>query len=112
MEGAGRFAFAYVKLGKAFTVRQEMVLALVQAPCTTGTGLVGGSTLSRAVASSAVRLTGPSSEALFRLGPAKTLFDKVAVPIAIDYGGENVASKFLSRLAGDAVQGRGGEAAG
>ena len=30
----------------------------------------------------------------------KTLFDKVAVPIVITYGGENVASSFLAKLAG------------
>jgi hypothetical protein len=112
MEGAGSFAFAYVKLGKSFTAGQDMALALVQAPWTNGTELVGGSTISRAVAGGALKLTGPSSEALFKVGPAKTLFDKVAVPIVINYGGENVASKFLSRLAGDALQSRGGEAAG
>ena len=106
MEGAGSFAFAYVKLGKEFTFKEEMVLALVQAPWTTGTELVGGSTITRAVTSGAVKLTGPSSEALFKLAPAKTLFDKVAVPIVINYGGENVASKFLSKLAGETVQNR------
>lgn len=106
MEGAGSFAFAYVKLGKEFALGREMVLALVQAPWTTGTELVGGSTISRAVAGGAVKLTGPSSEALFRLGPAKTLFDKVAVPIVINYGGEHVASTFLSRLTSDALQSR------
>jgi hypothetical protein len=106
MEGAGSFAFAYVKLGKTYTFSQEMVLALVQAPWTTGTELVGGSTISKAVASGAVKLTGPSSDALFKLGPAKTLFDKVAVPIVINYGGENVASKFLSTLASETLQSR------
>ena len=106
MEGAGSFAFAYVKLGKEFTFKEEMVLALVQAPWTTGTELVGGSTITRAVTSGAVKLTGPSSEALFKLAPAKTLFDKVAVPIVINYGGENVASKFLSTLAGEVTQNR------
>jgi hypothetical protein len=106
MEGAGSFAFAYVKLGKELTFKQEMVLAFVQASYSAGTELVGGSTISRAVASGALKLTGPSAEALFKLGPAKTLFDKVAVPIVITYGGENVASTFLSKLAGDAVQNR------
>jgi hypothetical protein len=43
-------------------------------------------------------------DGLFKLGPAKTLFDKVAVPIVITYGGENVASGFLSRLAGKTAQ--------
>src|SRR5439155_11903676 len=51
----------------------------------------------------------PSVDALFKLGPAKTLFDKVAVPIVITYGGENVASKVLSKFAGKMVQGRGVE---
>jgi hypothetical protein len=106
MEGAGSFAFAYVKLGKQFTFKDEMVLALVQAPWTTGTELVGGATISKAVASGAVKLTGPSSDALFKLGPARTLFDKVAVPIVINYGGENVASNFLSKLAGETLQNR------
>jgi hypothetical protein len=103
MQGAGSFAFAYVKLGKNFTFRQDMVLALVQAQYATGTELVGGATVSKAVVSSALKLTGPSIDRLFKLGPAKTLFDKVAVPIVVTYGGENVASKFLSKLAGKAV---------
>jgi hypothetical protein len=81
-----------------------MVLALVQAQYATGTEIVGGATISKAVGSSALKLTGPSIDRLFKLGPARTLFDKVAVPIVVTYGGENVASKFLSRLAGRAVQ--------
>jgi hypothetical protein len=32
MEGAGSFVFAYVKLGKSFSFKQDMILALVQAP--------------------------------------------------------------------------------
>jgi hypothetical protein len=96
MRGAGTFAFAYVRLGKQF--KQDMVLALVQAPYFTGTELVGGSTVSKAVAASALKLTAPSAERLFRLGPAKTLFDKVAVPIVVTYGGEHVTSAFLSKL--------------
>src|SRR5688572_16496349 len=112
MEGAGSFAFAYVKLGKDFSFKQEMVLAFVQAPYAAGTELVGGSTLSKAVVSGALKLTGPSAEALFKLGPARTLFDKVAVPIVITYGGENVASKVLTKFAGDVVQNRGIEGAG
>jgi hypothetical protein len=111
MEGAGSFAFAYVKLGKEFTFKQDVVLAFVQAPWTAGTELVGGSTISKAVASGSVKLAGPSSDALFRLGPAKTLFDKVAVPIVINYGGENVASAFLGKLASESLQNRAAEAA-
>ena len=109
MEGAGSFAFAYVKLGKTFSFKQEMVLAMVQAPYKAGTELVGGATVSKAALSGALKLTGPSVDALFKLGPAKTLFDKVAVPIVITYGGENVASKVLSKFAGKMVQGRGVE---
>lgn len=111
MEGTGSFAFAYVKLGRDFTFRQDLVLALVQAPWAAGTELVGGSAISRAVVSGAVKLTGPSSDALFRLGPAKTLFDKVAVPIVINYRGENVASSFLSKLASESLQTRATDAA-
>jgi hypothetical protein len=104
MQAAGSFAFAYVKLGKRFTFNQDMVLALVQAPYATGTELVGGATVSRAVGSSALKLTGPSIDRLFNLGPARTLFDKVAVPVVITYGGENVASSFLGKLAAKGVQ--------
>jgi hypothetical protein len=104
MQAAGSFAFAYVKLGKNFTLKQDMVLALVQAPYAAGTELVGGATVSKAVGSSALKLTGPSIDRLFKLGPARTLFDKVAVPVVITYGGENVASSFLSKLAAKGVQ--------
>jgi hypothetical protein len=106
MQGAGSFAFAYVRLGKAYSFGDDAVLALVQAPWTTGTELVGGASISRAVIGGAVKLTGPSPEALFKLGPARTLFDKVAMPIVIDYGGEHVASKFLSTLAAGAAPSR------
>src|SRR2546426_344795 len=109
MEGAGSFAFAYVKLGKKFSFKQEMVLAFVQAPYKAGTELVGGATVSKAALSGALKLTGPAVDALFKLGPAKTLFDKVAVPLVITYEGENVASKALSKFAGKMVQGRGVE---
>jgi hypothetical protein len=104
MQGAGSFAFAYVKLGKNFTFKQDVALALVQAPYNTGTELVGGATVSKAVGSSALKLTAPAADGLFKLGPAKTLFDKVAVPIVITYGGENVASSFLGKLAGKSAQ--------
>jgi hypothetical protein len=104
MQAAGSLSFAYVKLGKNFTFKQDVVLALVQAPYAVGTELVGGATVSKAVGSSALKLTAPAAESLFKLGPAKTLFDKVAVPVVITYGGENVASAFLSKLAGKGVQ--------
>jgi hypothetical protein len=104
MRGAGTFAFAYVRLGKQFTFKQDMVLALVQAPYSLGTELVGGATVSKAVAASAVKLTAPTADRLFRLGPARTLFDKVAVPIVVTYGGENVASSFLGKLVEKGVQ--------
>jgi hypothetical protein len=104
MHGAGSLAFAYVKLGKKFTFKEDVVLALVQAPYTVGTELVGGATVSKAVGASALKLTSPAAEGLFKLGPARTLFDKVAVPIVITYGGENVASSVLSKLAGKAAQ--------
>ena len=104
MEGAGSFAFAYVKLGKTFTLKQDLVLALVQAPYKAGTELVGGATVSKAALSGAVKLTGPAVDNLFKLGPARTLFDKVAVPIVITYGGENVASKILAKAAGKTAQ--------
>lgn len=104
MHGAGSLAFAYVKLGKTFTFKDDVALALVQAPYTVGTELVGGATVSKAVGASALKLTSPAADGLFKLGPAKTLFDKVAVPIVITYGGENVASGFLSKLAGKTAQ--------
>ena len=104
MQAAGSFAFAYVRLGKHFTFKQDMVLAFVQAPYAIGTELVGGATVSKAVSSSALKMTGPSIDRLFKLGPARTLFDKVAVPVVITYGGENVASSFLSKLAAKGAQ--------
>jgi len=112
MEGAGSFVFAYVKLGKNFSFKEDMVLALVQAPYKGGTELVGGATLSEAALSGALKLTGPSVDRLFRIGPAKSLFDKVAVPIVITYEGKNVASAFLSKFAAKMVQSRGIEKAG
>jgi len=106
MEGAGSFVFAYVKLGKKFSFKQDMVLALVQASYKTGTELVGGASFGKAALSGALKLTGPSVERLFKIGPTKTLFDKAAMPIVITYGGENIASTALSKFAGKTVQTR------
>ncbi len=107
MEAAGTFAFAYVKLGKKFSFKQDMVLALVQAPWKMGTELVGGATLGKAALSGALKLTGPSVEKLFKIGPGKMLFDKVAVPVVISYAGQNAASTVLSKFAAKGVQGQG-----
>jgi hypothetical protein len=108
MEGAGSFVFAYVKLGKSFSFKKNMILALVQAPYKTGTELVGGESMSKAVLKGGLKLTGPATDALFKLGPAKTLFDKVAVPIVITYDGQNVASSVLAKFT-DKVQAKGVE---
>lgn len=112
MEGTGSFVFAYVKLGKKFSFKEDMVLALVQAPWKAGTELVGGTTVGKSVLSGALKLTGPSVERLFKLGPAKTLFDKAAVPMVISYGGENKAAEVLGKFAGKLAQKQGVEKAG
>jgi hypothetical protein len=104
MEGAGSFIFAYVKLGKSFSFKQDMVLAFVQAPYEATTELVAGKTLSEAAVSGAVKLTGPAVDRLFKLGPSKTLFDKLAVPISITYGGDNKASELLTGFGKSAVK--------
>jgi hypothetical protein len=100
MEGAGSFVFAYVKLGKKFSFKQDMVLALVQAPYKTGTELVAGKSLSESVALGAVKLAGPGVDQLLKLGPAKTLFDRLAIPVVVTYGGKNVAAESLIGGAG------------
>jgi len=116
MEGAGSFVFAYVKLGKKFSFKQDMVLALVQAPYKAGTELVSGASFSKAALSGALKLTGPGVDRLFTMGLGKTLFDKVAVPIVINVNKgdvvENVASKFLGKLTGKIAQGFGVEKKG
>jgi hypothetical protein len=70
-----------VKLGKSFSLKQDMVIALVQAGWKTGTELVGGDTFGKAALSGALKLTGPGVDRLFKIGPAKSFFDKVAVPM-------------------------------
>jgi hypothetical protein len=83
MEGAGSFVFAFVKLGKTFSFKQDMVLALVQGTYKSGTELVAGASVGKAALSGALKLTGPAVDQLFQLTPSKTLFDRVAVPITI-----------------------------
>jgi hypothetical protein len=108
LEGVGSFTFAYVKLGKSFSFKENMILAFVQAPYKTGTELVGGESMGKALLKGGLKLTGPVTEAFFKLPPSKTLFDKVAVPIVITYQGQNVASTVLSKLT-DKVQAKGVE---
>jgi hypothetical protein len=104
MEGAGSFVFAYVKLGKTFSFKQDMVLVLVQAPWKTGTELVGGDSFGSAALKGALKLTGPSVDRLIRLGPTKTIFDKAAVPVVITYGDKNVAANLFGREASKFTQ--------
>lgn len=111
MEGAGSFVFAYVKLGKKFSLKQDIVLAFVQGTYKAGTELVGGATFSDAAVAGALTLASPGTDRLFDIGPGKTLFDKAAVPIVITYkkGGEKLASETVSGMmkssAGNWVQG-------
>jgi hypothetical protein len=62
MEGAGSFVFAYIKLGKSFSFKEDMVLALIQTPYKAGTELVGGASFGKAGLSGALKLSGPSTE--------------------------------------------------
>jgi hypothetical protein len=120
MEGAGSLMFACVKLGKSFGFKQDMILALIQAPYKAGTELVGGSTLGKAALSGALKLTGPAVDQLFKLSPSKTVFERMAVPISIwrktiDEPGhkqwDNVADEVLRKLTKEVVQKRGIEGA-
>jgi hypothetical protein len=121
MEGVGSFAFAFVKLGKSFSFKQDMILALVQAPYKAGTELVGGASVGKALLSGGLKLTGPALNQLFNLSPVKTLFDRIAMPISIwqktiDEPGHqqfvNVADEILRKFAKEVAQKRGIEGAG
>lgn len=108
LEGVGSFAFAYVKLGKKLSFKEDMVLAFVQAPYKTGTELVAGKSVSDAFVSGSVKLVAPTVDRLFKIGPAKTLFDKVAVPVVITVkakeGIKNVTSDLLTKSATKSVE--------
>jgi len=121
MEGAGSFVFAFVKLGKSFSFKQDMVLALVQAPYKFGTELVGGASVGKALVSGGLKLSAPAVNQLFKLSPAKTLFDRVAVPFTIwrkviDQPGHQQwvddSAEIIRRFAKEVVQKRGIEGAG
>lgn len=112
MEATGSFAFAYIKLGQKFSLKEDMVLALVQAEWKDGTELVAGKSVGEAALAGGLKLTGPIIDRAFRIGPAKTLFDKIAVPVVITYDGKNVASEFLSKFSAKMVQKWGVEKAG
>ena len=111
MEGTGSvvFAVAKIKMGKNIPFKQEMALAIVQGVYKTNTDLVGGASFGKAAVSGAVKLTGPFTDRLFKLGMFKTVFDKAAVPIQIlytDSKGEvqNVTSKLLEKSASKGLQ--------
>ena len=59
---------------------------------------VGGASFKEAAINGGVELTGPFADRLFKVGPVQKLFDKVAVPILITYGGQNAASTVLSKF--------------
>lgn len=104
MEGAGSFVFGYVKLGKKFSLKQDVVLAIVQAPYKAYTEIVGGMSFTGAVLTGSLKLTSPAVERLFKIAPAKSLFDRVAVPWVVKLSDENVTSELLTRYAGKVAQ--------
>jgi len=104
MEATGSFLFAYVKLGKKFSFRDEMVLAFVQAPYKSGTELVAGKSFTRAIALGGVKLVAPGVDHLLKLGPARTLFDRITLPVVISYGGKDVAAQLLPKAAATAIK--------
>jgi hypothetical protein len=101
MEGTGSFVFAYVKLGKSFSFKKDMILALVQAPYKTGTEIVAGATVGKAALSGSLKLTGPAVSSIFKN------LEKAPMPVVITYDGKDVAAKFISKMAGTLVQKRG-----
>jgi hypothetical protein len=108
MEGVGSFGFAYVKLGKKFSFGEDMALAVLQANWKMGTELAAGDQAGKVALSGALKLTGPVVDQAFKIGPGRTIFDKVALPIVINYGKDgvypSVTSEFASKLAGKIVQ--------
>jgi hypothetical protein len=90
-----------VKLGKSFSFKQDMILALVQAPYKAGTEIVSGATVGKATVSGALKLTGPAINSIFKN------LEKAPMPIVITYGGKDVAAKFISKMVGTLVQKRG-----
>ena len=68
--------------------------------------------MGEAAVSGTLTLTDPTVDRLLHLGPSKTLFEKVAVPLVITYHGKNVASEVLSKSAGAMIQKVGIEGAG
>lgn len=108
MEGAGTFVFAYVKLGKEFSLKQDVVLAFVQAPYKIATEVVGGATFGDAALAGALTLATPGTDRLFNFAPGKTFFDRAAIPLTIKYGGKDLATEVLKgskKLAAGTVAG-------
>jgi len=104
MEGAGSFAFAKFKLGKEFSFKENMYIAFVQADYKYSTEIISGKSLNDAQVSGSLQLLGPVVDSAFDLGPAKTIFDKVALPFAITYANKNVASELLRENANEWVK--------
>lgn len=104
LEMGGSFVFGYIKLGRQFTFKQEMVLALIKAPVTTGTELLGGASFSEAALSGALTLTGPSVDKMFSTDLVKKGFQKAAVPITITYRSKKITADFAEKVASGLVQ--------
>ena len=112
LEAEGAFVFGYVKLGKSFSFKESMVIAVVQGVYKTGTELVAGSSLKKALVSGGLKMTGPSIDRIFKGDTAMSFFDRVAVPFAVTYGGKNVAAQLLAKWAGKAAMKQGVEGYG
>jgi hypothetical protein len=111
MEGVGSFGFAYVKLGKKFSFDQDMALAVLQANWKMGTELAAGDSAGKVALSGGLKLTGPVVDQAFKIGPGRTIFDRIALPIVVDYGKDlgdgvfkSVTPELASKLAGKIVQ--------
>jgi hypothetical protein len=103
LEAEGSLVFGCVRLGKKFSFKGDMVIALFQSAYKTGTELVAGSTMKKALISGALKLSSPGMDRFFKGDGAMSFFDKVAVPLSINYGGKQVAADLLARWAGKVV---------
>jgi hypothetical protein len=111
MEASGTFVYGFVKLGRTFSFADEMLLAVVQAQWQMQTELVAGQSVTSAAISGGAKLTGPMVDSLLNVRPARSLFDKLTLPVMLSYkgkfvtaAGDDLASKTAQGLTGEVLK--------
>lgn len=114
MEAGGTLVFSLIPVKGP---KGETLMTVVEAGWETGIGLVEGKAFSEALATGAIKLTGPLTEKVFQSNAVKEMLGRVVIPvkpnvrIALSKLGVNYSSKLTGKMAQAELEKHGGKLA-